>query len=86
MTWRMPWKLSDIPFFKVRPVWHAEPTALGCFSSCLSDYQCVLPPIRSTQLAAIIREGARPEVPPRDELPGPDTDWGGLDDYVSLMQ
>ncbi|PRW39272.1 Serine threonine- kinase CTR1 [Chlorella sorokiniana] len=39
------------------------------------------------KIAAIIRQGGRPEVPPREALPGPDTaDWAGLDDYVRLMR
>ena len=31
--------------------------------------------------------GGRPELPPREELPGPDTaGWEGLDEYCQLMQ
>lgn len=39
------------------------------------------------QIGATIRQGGRPDVPPREALPGPDTAaWGGLDSYVCLMR
>ena len=39
------------------------------------------------QVGATIRQGGRPEVPPREALPGPDTAaWAGLDAYVQLMR
>ena len=39
------------------------------------------------QVGATIRQGGRPEVPPRQALPGPDTAaWAGLDAYVHLMR
>ncbi|KAI7835872.1 hypothetical protein COHA_010220 [Chlorella ohadii] len=39
------------------------------------------------QLAAGVIGGKRPELPPREELPGPDTaQFGGLDAYIALMQ
>lgn len=39
------------------------------------------------QVGAIVRQGGRPEVPPRSELPGPDTaGWDSLDAYVQLMR
>ena len=35
----------------------------------------------------VVLEGLRPEVPPRAELPGPDTaTYAGLDAFVQLMQ
>lgn len=39
------------------------------------------------KIGATIRQGGRPDVPPREALPGPDTAaWGGLDSYVCLMR
>ncbi|KAI7844168.1 hypothetical protein COHA_002303 [Chlorella ohadii] len=39
------------------------------------------------KVGAIVRRGGRPEVPPRDQLPGVDTaGWTGLDAYVQLMR
>ncbi|KAI7842018.1 hypothetical protein COHA_004219 [Chlorella ohadii] len=39
------------------------------------------------QIGATVRQGGRPEVPPREALPGPDTaSWAGLDAYVQLMR
>ncbi|KAI7844166.1 hypothetical protein COHA_002301 [Chlorella ohadii] len=39
------------------------------------------------KVGATIRRGGRPEVPPREQLPGPDTaGWAGLDAYVQLMR
>jgi hypothetical protein len=39
------------------------------------------------KLGATIRQGGRPEVPARDQLPGPDSaSWAGLDAYVQLMR
>lgn len=41
----------------------------------------------NVQVIATIRQGGRPEVPLREELPGPDTaGWAGLDAYVQLMR
>ena len=41
----------------------------------------------SLQVGATISAGGRPEVPPREALPGPDTPgWPGLDAYVQLMR
>lgn len=35
----------------------------------------------------VVLEGLRPEVPSREELPGPDAaTFAGLDDFVALMQ
>lgn len=43
--------------------------------------------ICAAQIAAVVRRGGRPEVPPREALPGADTaGWDGLDDYVQLMR
>ncbi|PRW51177.1 Serine threonine- kinase CTR1 [Chlorella sorokiniana] len=39
------------------------------------------------KLGATIRQGGRPDVPPRNQLPGPDTaGWAGLDAYLQLMR
>ncbi|PRW57024.1 Serine threonine- kinase CTR1 [Chlorella sorokiniana] len=39
------------------------------------------------KVGATIRRGGRPEVPPKEQLPGPDTaGWAGLDAYVQLMR
>ncbi|KAI7842020.1 hypothetical protein COHA_004221 [Chlorella ohadii] len=39
------------------------------------------------KIGATVRQGGRPEVPPREALPGPDTaSWAGLDAYVQLMR
>ena len=39
------------------------------------------------QLVSHVMAGGRPEVPPRQALPGPDTaSFAGLDDYVLLMR
>ena len=39
------------------------------------------------QLVGKLMDGVRLEVPPRDQLPGPDTrSFAGLDDYIALMR
>lgn len=39
------------------------------------------------QIVGKVMSGERLEVPPREQLPGPDTDiFAGLDDYVTLMR
>lgn len=39
------------------------------------------------QVVGKVMRGERPEVPPRDQLPGPDTrTFAGLDDYIALMR
>lgn len=39
------------------------------------------------QIGHAVVSGERPAVPPRDQLPGPDTaDWTGLDSYLQLMR
>ena len=39
------------------------------------------------QLAGHVMAGGRLEIPPREALPGPDTEaFGGLDGYIALMR
>ena len=84
LTWRLPWTLAGMSPFKVNK---GSPTecGTGCCSSWFTLTQCCLP--ISLQVGAAIRQGGRPEIPPRDALPGSDTaTWAGLDDYVQLMR
>lgn len=44
-------------------------------------------PTNPWQVVTVVTEGGRLEVPPREDLPGPDTmDFEGLDAYVTLMK
>lgn len=44
-------------------------------------------PLCPLQIALLVLQGDRPEVPPREALPGPDTAaFVGMDAYVQLMR
>ena len=60
------------------------PSQYACAFSMATPFFCRF---SCLQVGATIRQGGRPEVPPREALPGPDTaSWVGLDAYVQLMR
>ena len=54
---------------------------------CRCERVLTLTTLHAGQVIATIRQGGRPEVPPREALPGANTaGWNGLDDYLQLMR
>ena len=83
LTWRLPWSFADMSPFKVGANqlwrWALRIRQTGAFTW--------KPALACIQVGATIRRGGRPEVPPREALPGPNTaGWAGLDTYVQLMR
>lgn len=63
------------------------PTALHALACTNPMQTCVVNPF--VQIVRLVRSGARPEVPPLEELPGPDSDAcaaAGLHEYCQLMR
>ena len=93
LTWRLPWTFGEMSPFKVSRRQCTLPPCMPLLHVLLAahgqpDRDAMLHPLaHPMQVAATIRRGGRPDVPPRAALPGPDTaGWAGLEAYVQLMR
>lgn len=81
-------QLSSLPAFRLsKKTFHADVYYYGMTLWELLTWQLPWGPANPWQLVSHVLAGGRPEVLPREALPGPDTAaFAGLDEYVALMQ
>lgn len=86
----MPCRLACSPWFAHART-HAVPSFLPFLRRILPPFFLRAQPwvgggLSAFQIGHAVVSGERPPVPPRDQLPGPDTaGWAGLDAYLQLM-
>ncbi|KAI7845286.1 hypothetical protein COHA_001129 [Chlorella ohadii] len=97
-SWRV--KVADVEPSSLNPRWLAPEVLNGEAATPASDlfsWGVVMWELLTLELpwqgvspwsiVGKLMDGERPEVPPREQLPGPDTDiFAGLDNYVALMR
>lgn len=74
--------------WRATATWPAAAAALRAGSAALEHLQdASSAPHQPPQLVSFVTHGGRPQVPPRDQLPGEDTaQFEGLEAYIDLMQ
>lgn len=97
LSWRVPWSGMN-PFQASHAGRHAcwqacvrRHVCAGCHKSacpgCAPDVPAALRPTLHSQIRRAVLDGARPELPRREALPGPGAPaLAGLDAYCRLMQ
>ena len=85
LTWQLPWQDCETPFQVRQGCWAGGQAVAPDPPHPLAPPKH--PPIHPPQIMYAVLEGDRPAVPPRQELPSPDTlTFTGLDAYCALMR